>query len=114
MELKLILLNDGTYIITWIYELPIEPKAFLANPLKIVKSGKGIALKRFPEYTEQDFLLLYSTCITTIAEPDETVRLKYKKLYPDKPDIELPTFDNEDSAQLLNEDAIIPPSTEVL
>jgi len=105
MNLKLILLSDGSYIITWIYELPIEPKAFLANPLKVVKSGKGIALKKFPEHSDQEIILLFSNSICTIVEPDSNVKSKYRLVYPDEPDIDLPKFDDDESKQLLNEES---------
>lgn len=102
MNLKLILLSDGSYIITWIYELPIEPKAFLANPLRVVKLGKGISLKKFPEYSDQEIILLFSNSICTIVEPDSTVKSKYLLVYPEEPDIELPKFDEQE--QLLTEE----------
>jgi hypothetical protein len=90
MNLKLLLLTDGTYVIAWIYELPEEPK------------GKGISLKSFPLYSEQEFILLYSTSICTIVEPDENLRSKYQTIHPDEPDIELP--ESEPEEQLLTED----------
>lgn len=102
MNLKLLLLTDGTYVIAWIYELPEEPKAFLAMPMQITNKGKGISLKSFPLYSEQEFILLYSTSICTIVEPDENLRSKYQTIHPDEPDIELP--ESEPEEQLLTED----------
>ena len=102
MNLKLLLLTDGTYVIAWIYELPEEPKAFLAMPMQVTNKGKGISLKSFPLYSEQEFILLYSTSICTIVEPDENLRSKYQTIHPDEPDIELP--ESEPEEQFLTED----------
>jgi hypothetical protein len=106
MNLKLLLLTDGTYVISWVYELPEEPKGFLAYPMQVVKSGKGITLNKFPYYSEQDFLLLYSNSICTIVEPDENLKSKYKTIHPDEPDIELPET-NTESEQLLSEGEVL-------
>ena len=100
MALKLLLLSDGTYLIAWIYELPSEPKAFLANAMQVTTKGKGITLKPFPLYSNQEFLLLYSNSICTVVEPDENLKSKYQMIHPDEPDIELP----EPEEELLTED----------
>jgi len=102
MKLKLLLLSDGTYVIAWIYELPEEPKAFLAMPMQVTNKGKGTSLKTFPLYSQQEFILLYSNSICTIVEPDENLRSKYQTIHPDEPDIELPK--SEPQEQLLTEE----------
>jgi len=105
MNLKLLLLTDGTYVIAWVYELPEEPRGFLALPMQVVKSGKGISLKKFPFYSEQEYVLLYSNSICTIVEPDENLKSKYLTIHPEQPDIELPETEPEE--QLLTEGEVL-------
>ena len=37
MEIKLILLRNGTYLISQISEMEMEPSCFLADPMEIVE-----------------------------------------------------------------------------
>ena len=59
MEIKLILLRNGTYLISQISEMEMEPSCFLADPMEIVEGE----LKTFPRYTNQRNVLLYSDIV---------------------------------------------------
>ena len=86
MEIKLILLRNGTYLISQISEMEMEPSCFLADPMEIVEGE----LKTFPRYTNQRNGLLYSESLATLATPDSNILSEYQKLLS-----QLPSDDEE-------------------
>jgi len=78
MDIKLILLRNGTYLISNISEMEMEPSCFLADPMEIVEGE----LREFPRYSKQRNVLLYSESLATLADPDPEILSKYQKLVP--------------------------------
>ena len=58
---KLLLLKNGLYVISYIEELEMEPSCFLADPMEIIDGE----FKPFPKYRGQRNVLLYSDFIAT-------------------------------------------------
>ena len=85
MEIKLILLRNGTYLISQISEMEMEPSCFLADPMEIVDGE----LRTFPRYSKQRNVLLYSESLATLAEPDPEILSKYQAIVPPDDDEEL-------------------------
>ena len=85
MEVKLILLRNGTYLISQISEMEMEPSCFLADPMEIVDG----VLRTFPRYSKQRNVLLYSESLATLAEPDPEILSKYQAIVPPDDDEEL-------------------------
>ncbi len=83
MEIKTILLRNGTYLISQITEMEMEPSCFLSDPMEIIDGE----LKIFPRYTKQRNVLLYSESLATLATPDPEILSKYKEVLP--PDDEI-------------------------
>ena len=83
MEIKLILLRNGTYLISQITEMELEPSCFLSDPMEIIDGE----LRIFPRYTKQRNVLLYSESLATLATPDPEILSKYKEVLP--PDDEI-------------------------
>ena len=84
MEVKLILLRNGTYLISQISEMEMEPSCFLADPMEIVEGE----LRAFPRYANQRNVLLYSESLATLAVPDPEILSKYQELLPPDDDEE--------------------------
>jgi hypothetical protein len=83
MEIKVILLRNGTYLISQITEMELEPSCFLSDPMEIIDGE----LRIFPRYTKQRNVLLYSESLATLATPDPEILSKYKEVLP--PDDEI-------------------------
>lgn len=83
MEIKLILLRNGTYLISQITEMELEPSCFLSDPMEIIDGE----LSTFPRYSNQRNVLLYSESLATLATPDPEILSKYKEVLP--PDDEI-------------------------
>jgi hypothetical protein len=83
MEIKTILLRSGTYLISQITEMELEPSCFLSDPMEIIDGE----LRIFPRYTKQRNVLLYSESLATLATPDPEILSKYKEVLP--PDDEI-------------------------
>jgi hypothetical protein len=92
MEIKLILLRNGTYLISQISEMEMEPSCFLADPMEIIEGE----LKTFPRFSDQRNVLLYAESLATIAKPNSDILSEYQKLLS-----KLPSDDAEDDAEEL-------------
>lgn len=76
MNLVILLLKNGTHLISLIEELEFEPKCHLETPYTI--SGKTTnILTRWPSYTEDTDILLHSDSILTVCEPTVELGDKY-------------------------------------
>ena len=82
MEIKVILLRNGTYLISQISEMDMEPSCFLSDPMEIVQGDYGVVLQKFPRYGNQRNVLLYSESLATLVEPDPEILTKYQALLP--------------------------------
>ncbi|WJZ48011.1 hypothetical protein [Synechococcus phage DSL-LC03] len=79
--IKLILLKDGTYLISYIEEVLADygmPNCKLINPQQIVKEV-STHLKSFPQYTDQEEILMSSDSFLTICDPSDMIRELYLK-----------------------------------
>jgi hypothetical protein len=77
-EVKLLLLKTGQYVISYISEMEMEPSVFLSDPMEIVDGN----LHRFPRYTGQRNILLYSDILATLLDPDPEILAKYQASIP--------------------------------
>ena len=76
MEIVLLLLKTGEYVLSQVETLDEEPACHLHLPYKIVNG----MLEPWPEYTVDQDVLLYTSFIATILEPDPALVEKYKVL----------------------------------
>lgn len=77
---KVILFDNGTYIVSEIEEIVAEygmPNCKLMNPCIISKDGY---LENFPKYSGQSDILMSSDKFLTIFTPSDTILDKYLKL----------------------------------
>ena len=77
-EVKLLLLKTGQYVISYISEMEMEPSVFLSDPMEIVDGD----LHRFPRYSGQRNILLYSDILATLLDPDPEILAKYQASIP--------------------------------
>jgi hypothetical protein len=63
--------------------MELEPSCFLADPMEIIDGE----FRKFPRYTNQRNVLLYSESLATLATPDPEILSKYKEVLP--PDDEI-------------------------
>ena len=76
MSLALVLLRNGTSLVSQIDQLEYEPKVHLTNPHTI--SGKAkLTLNRWPEYATDTHILLRSEELLTVCELEERVVKSY-------------------------------------
>ena len=80
MNVHVMELANGKHIIADVEELPEEPSAYLKNCREIVEDIAGnIGLKKWPKYTDEPDVLVYSKSIFTISEPTTHILEKYKE-----------------------------------
>lgn len=103
MNLALILLKTGQTLITLTEQLEYEPKVHMVNPMSI--SGKTkLSLTRWPEYTDDEHVLLNTDTLLTLCEPTEAVRKAYlKKIGLTEEDLKPP-----EQPDILDEDETVP------
>ena len=90
MNLSLILLKTGLTLISLTDELEYEPKVHLVNPH--VVSGKAkLTLTPWPDYTDDEHILLHSDSLLTICEPTDQVRQAYEKKVKNVAEVLKPT-----------------------
>ena len=76
MNLSLLILKSGEYIITQSEELIEEPRCHLIEPHSI--SGKTkLTLTPWPQYTNDKHILLRSDDLLTVCEPTEEIIQSY-------------------------------------
>jgi len=97
MNLALVILKTGQSLVAWTEQLEMEPKVHMFRPHRV--SGKTkLSLEPWPEYTEDQHILLTSETLMTVCEPTEKVAELYKKKV-EKPEeaTQEPTLLNEES-----------------
>ena len=78
MNISLLLLKTGEYIISRVEELEYEPKVHLILPYLV--SGKTkTTLSQWPLYSEDDHILLNSDNLLTVCTPTPEIRNAYMK-----------------------------------
>ena len=76
MNLALVLLRNGTALVSEIDQLEYEPKVHLTNPHTV--SGKTkLSLTRWPEYAVDTHILLRSEELLTVCELEDRVVKSY-------------------------------------
>ena len=104
MDLALIILRTGETFISQTEQLEYEPKVHLQQPYQVGGKTK-ITLTAWPEYTEDDHILLHSDALLTVCEPTSVVR----DAYLNKINKTLEDFQSkEEEKVLLNEDEQMP------
>lgn len=76
MSIALFLLKQGTTLVAQSEQLEAEPKVHLMSPYAV--SGKTkITLTEWPDYSEDDHILLHSDSLLTVCEPSPKVKQAY-------------------------------------
>ena len=99
MQLSLILLKEPDLtLIAQTDEMPAEPRVHLVQPY--VVSGKTkITLTRWPNYTDDEDILLHSESLLTVCDPTE----KLANLYLEKVGKSVEDMTTEPDRVILNE-----------
>ena len=101
MNLAIILLKTGQTLIAATDQLEYEPKVHLFCPCTI--SGKQkVVLTRWPEYTNDEHILLQSDILLTLCEPTDEIAEAYTRKYKRQID----TAKKQAEPVVLNEDTI--------
>ena len=98
MNLALVILKSGPSLVAWTEQLEAEPRVHMFRPHVITGKTK-LSLTPWPDYTEDEHVLLSSDVLLTVCEPTE----KVAKLYTDKVAKPEPV---ETDPILLNEDSL--------
>ena len=78
MNISVLLLKSGEYLISQVEELQYEPKVHLSSPYLL--SGKTkTTLSVWPHYTPDSHVLLYSDDLRTVVSPTPEIRAAYLK-----------------------------------
>lgn len=76
MQIKVILLKDGTYLIADVEERETMPDCVLINPKEIIEEQ----LHNWPEYTDQKQIFLRSEDILTLVTPKDSFVKLYREV----------------------------------
>ena len=103
MQLSLILLRTGEYIISQVEEMDYEPRVHMEQPYLIGGKTK-VTLTKWPLYTEDTHILLTSDSLLTMCDPTQDILDKYlTKIGKTEED-----FQPKDDRILLNEGEEVP------
>ena len=78
MNISLILLKSGEYIISSVEELQYEPKVHLSAPY-IVTGNSKLTLTMWPKHCSDEHILLHSDSLLTVLTPLPELRAAYLK-----------------------------------
>jgi len=78
MNIALLILPDGTYIVSETNQLEYEPRVHLTNPYQVSGSSR-LTLKRWPSYTNDTDILLHSEALLTVCEANQSLLDLYVK-----------------------------------
>ncbi len=78
MNISLILLRSGEYLISQVEELQYEPKVHLTAPFVVTGSTK-LTLTPWPKYCTDTHVLLHSDTLQTVLTPNVELRAAYLK-----------------------------------
>jgi hypothetical protein len=81
MNLVLLVLKNDTYLVSLVETLDLEPNCHLQYPhtFRPYKSAGGYTFQRWPQHTGEEDILIHSTDILTICEPEDKLREAYLK-----------------------------------
>jgi hypothetical protein len=74
MNVVLVILKDGKYIISVVEELEYEPKCHMIEPLLV---SEEYTFTLWPSYTDDRDILIHTTDILTVCEPAEKLKTEY-------------------------------------
>lgn len=97
MNQAIFLLRTGQTLIAWTDQLEMEPKVHLYRP-HLVSGKTKVSLTPWPEYTNDDHVLLTSDTLLTVCDPTD----KIAKSYTDK--VKAPELTNTEESVMLNEE----------
>ena len=84
-QLALMVLKTGQVLVSETEQLDYEPKVHLVNPYLV--SGKTkVVLTSWPDYTDDEHVLLNSDSILTVCDPTEKVASAYLSKVGKKPE----------------------------
>ena len=99
MQLSLILLkNPSLSLVAQTEEMPAEPRVHLVQPY-VVGGKTKLTLTRWPDYTDDEDILLHSDSLLTVCDPNE----KLAKLYLEKVGKTVEDMSKEPDRVMLNE-----------
>ena len=78
MNISLLLLKTGEYLISQVEELEYEPKVHLTSPYIISGKTKRL-LSIWPLHTDDEHILLNSETLLTVCVPTKDLRADYLK-----------------------------------
>ena len=76
MIATLLLLNNGEYLISLVEQLELEPSCHLNSPYRVT-GMVPFELTPWPNYTDEKDILLHSSTIQTMCEPNESLFEQY-------------------------------------
>ena len=104
MNLSLILLQSGECLIAMCEELEYEPRVHMVKP-HLVSGKTKVTLTPWPNFTNDEHVLLCSTDLLTMVDPTEDLADKYlKKVGVSREELDSP----RDDRVLLNEGESVP------
>ena len=99
MNISLVILKNGTYLVAQTDELEFEPKCHMTKPM-LVSGIKKVVLTSWPSYTNDEHILLRSDDLLTVCDPTEEVLTAYMK----KCDIKLSDLNRATEPAILTDD----------
>jgi hypothetical protein len=107
MNISLILLKSGEYLISQVEELQYEPKVHLTSPYSISGVTKT-TLSVWPKYCSDSHVLLNSETLQTVLTPLPEIRASYLKKVglteEDLKEASKPVILNEDNQDWVDDD----------
>ena len=77
-QVTLLILHQGTTLVSLCEQLDYEPSVHLLSP-HVVSGKTKITLTPWPDYTNDQHILLKSEALLTLCEPSDEVRQAYLK-----------------------------------
>ena len=77
MEVMIVVLKNGTHLVSKVEQLDEEPACHLQEPYQVKDDG---TLTPWPLWTLDQDILLYSETLATIVEPTDEIRKKYESV----------------------------------
>ena len=110
MNLSILILETGQYLISQVEEMDYEPRVHMFQPY-LISGSKTITLTKWPSYTNDEHILLKSESLLTMVDPTEDILNKYLKKVGKK--IEDFTNDKKSDRVVLNEEESVLEGTPV-
>lgn len=101
MNLSLLILDSGEYLVSQVDQMDYEPRVHMLQPY-LVSGTKAITLTRWPSYTNDEHILLKSDRLLTMVDPTKDILEKYLKKIGKK--LEDFTDESKSDTMVLNEE----------